>query len=214
VIRVVVADDHAIVRAGVRALLAHEEDVVIVGEADTGHAAVEAVLRHTPDVLLIDLTMPDCNGVEAIARVRAAAVATRILVLSMHGSLDYVRPALHAGAHGYVVKGSGLEHLVAALRAVARGEQFLDAKAAAAIASQPARASRSSLDELAQLTPREREVLQLVAEGASTRAIAARLALSQKTVDTHRSSLMKKLDLHNAQAVTLFAMRHGLISSG
>ena len=211
-IRVVVADDHAIVRAGVRALFEGEPDVLIVAEAEDGHAALAATVRHAPDVLLIDLSMPGCNGVEAITRLRDKGLRTRVLVLSMHGGLDYVRPAMRAGAHGYVVKGSGLDHLASALRRVAAGERFLDPVAARALAEDGA-ARRVVVDEVALLTPREREVLQLIAEGRSSRRIAARLDLSIKTVDAHRTSLMKKLGLHNAQAVTLFALRHGLISS-
>jgi DNA-binding NarL/FixJ family response regulator len=204
-IRVVVADDHAIVRAGVRALLEPERDIVIVAEAADGGAALEAVRKHAPDVLLVDLAMPGLGGIEAITRVRESGLRTRVLVLSMYGSPDYVRPAMRAGAHGYVVKGSGLDHLLRALRGVAAGESFLD----------PAADDDGDLDdagELSLLTPREREILQLIAEGRSSRHIAARLQISLKTVDTHRTSLMKKLRLHNPQAVTLFAIRHGLIA--
>jgi DNA-binding NarL/FixJ family response regulator len=207
-IRVVVADDHAIVRAGVRALLEGERDVVIVAEAADGREALEAVRRHAPDVLLIDLNMPGGSGVDTLTRLREIGLRTRALVLSMHGSPDFVRPALRAGAHGYVVKGAGLDHLLRALRAVAAGEEFVDSTARAALAGEAA----SGGGELAQLTPREREILQLVAEGRSSRRIAARLGISLKTVDTHRTSLMKKLGLHNAQAVTLFAVRHGLLA--
>jgi DNA-binding NarL/FixJ family response regulator len=209
-IRLVVADDHAIVRAGVRALLSEEPDFVVVAEAADGQQALDAARKHTPDVLLIDLGMPGTGGIEAITRLRQSALRTRVLVMSMHGSLEYVRPALRAGAHGYVVKGGGLDHLLQALRTVAAGEEFLDPTARRALADDAA--DTSSSGELQQLTPREREILQLVAEGRSSRHIAARLSISLKTVDTHRTSLMKKLGLHNAQAVTLFAIRHGLIS--
>jgi DNA-binding NarL/FixJ family response regulator len=208
-IRVVVADDHAIVRAGVRAVFEAEDDVVVVAEAADGAAAVEATIRHAPEVLVIDLAMPGCGGIEALLRLRERGLGTRVLVLSMHAGLDYVRPALRAGALGYVVKGSGLRHLVRALRTVADGRQFLDDNIAEAVAADPRGAPA---DELGRLTPREREVLQLIAEGRSSRRIALRLGLSPKTVDAHRANLMKKLGLHNAQAVTRFALRHGLIS--
>jgi len=210
VIRVVVADDHAIVRAGVRALLAAEPDMLVVGEAGDGRDAIAKLTRAAPDVLIIDLSMPGMNGVEAIARARAAAPATRVLVLSMHAAPDYVRPALRAGAHGYVVKGAGLDDLVRAVRAVAAGERFLGPEAARVAAADLGAADER--DDLARLTPREREVLQLVAEGRTNREIAARLGLSPKTVDTHRTSLMNKLDLHDAQALTRFAVRHGLVA--
>jgi DNA-binding NarL/FixJ family response regulator len=210
-IRVVVADDHAIVRAGVRALLEREEDVQIVGEAEDGKSAVEQVEQHHPEVLLIDLTMPGSNGVEAITRVRRQAPATRVLVLSMHAAPEYVRPALRAGAHGYVVKGSGLDDLVSAVRAIAAGQRFLDAKAGQVVLTDDL--SPGALpDDLDRITPREREVLQLVAEGHTNREISERLGISPKTVDTHRMSVMRKLGIHDAQALTRFAVRRGLIS--
>jgi DNA-binding NarL/FixJ family response regulator len=211
VIRVVVADDHAIVRAGVRSLLEREADVRIVAEAEDGRAAVEQVEKHRPEVLLIDLSMPGSNGVEAITRVRKLAPTTRVLVLSMHAAPEYVRPALRAGAHGYVVKGSGLDDLVSAVRAIAAGERFLDAKANE-VALTDELSPGAMTDDLDRITPREREVLQLVAEGHTNREISEALGISPKTVDTHRMSVMRKLGIHDAQALTRFALRRGLIS--
>lgn len=208
-IRVVIADDHAIVRAGIRALLGHEPDVSIVAEAGDGRAAVAAVQRHAPDVLLIDLSMPGANGVEAIAQVHKTVPSTRVLVLSMHAAAEFVRPAMRAGAHGYVVKGSGLDDLVTAVRTVAEGSRFLD-PSIAHLADEATR-GQGEEDPLERLTHREREVLQLVAEGKTNREMADALGLSPKTVDAHRTSLMRKLDLHDAQALTRFAMRRGLI---
>lgn len=210
-IRVVVADDHAIVREGIKALLHRHPDIVIVAEASDGRETVDAVQRHAADVALIDLTMPSLNGIEAVKRLRAAAPSTRVIVLSMHAAPEYVRPALRAGAHGYLVKGSGLDDLVRAIRAVAGGERFLDMKAQAIVDSDQLEPSSAS-DDLERLTPREREVLQMVAEGHTNREIADRLGLSPKTIDVHRTSMMKKLDLHNAQALTRYAIRRGLIS--
>lgn len=210
-IRLLLVDDHAIVRAGLRALLEGEADLHVAGEADNGRTAVELAARLQPDVVLLDLSMPGSNGIDAIARLRAAAPRARLLVLSMHAAPEYVRPALRAGAHGYIVKGSGLEDLLVAIRAVAAGERFLGPEAMqvqASDAQQPA----SDLDDLGRLTPREREVLQLVAEGYTNRQIACMLGLSPKTVDTHRSNLMRKLDLHDAQGLTRFALRRGLIA--
>jgi RNA polymerase sigma factor (sigma-70 family) len=221
VIRVVVADDHAIVRAGIRALLSYERDVEIVAEVGDGQEAVAAVSKHAPDVLLLDLSMPGGNGVEAIRQVHTRCPRTRVLVLSMHLSADYVRPALRAGAVGYVVKGSGLDHLVTALRVVVAGETWLDPSVQAVAEerlhaktrnTRDARDARDERDELDRLTQRERQVLQLVAEGHTNRRIAERLGLSPKTVDTHRTSLMRKLALHDAQALTRFAVRRGLVS--
>ena len=206
-IRIVIADDHAIVRAGVRALFSTEDDLSVVGEAADGREAVAEVRRHNPDVLLLDLTMPEANGIDAITQVCAACPSTRVVVLSMHASAEYVRPAIRAGASGYVVKGSGLEALVDAVRAVAAGENFFDSKVAAML-----RENDGVVDPLDRLTPREREVLQLVAEGLTNREMAARLGVSAKTVDTHRTSLMRKLDLHDAPSLTRFAVRRGLVS--
>ena len=207
-LRVVIADDHAIVRTGIRALLSCEPDVQIVAEASDGRAAVTAVQRHAPDVLLIDLSMPGANGVEAIARVHELAPHTRVLVLSMHAAPEFVRPAIRAGAHGYVVKGAGLEELVNALRTIASGGRFFDAS----IQSLASTSGPDPDDPLTSLTHREREVLQLVAEGHSNREIGAALGLSPKTIDAHRTNLMRKLDLHDAQAVTRFAVRHRLVT--
>ena len=207
-IRLVIADDHAIVRDGLRAMLAAEEDLQVVGEAGDGRAALDAVARCAPDVLLLDLSMPGLNGVEALRRVRDVAPSTRVLVLSMHGSADYVRPAVAAGAAGYLVKGAGLDHLLAALRKVAAGGTFLGPEAQAAMSAKVAGPD----DSLERLTPREREVLQRVAEGSSNKDIAAALGISPKTVDAHRCNIMAKLDLHDVSALTRYALRRGLIS--
>ena len=212
-IRVVVADDHAIVRAGVRALLEAEDDVKVVAEAGDGRQAIEAVARHLPEVLIIDLSMAGMNGVTAIAEVHRLAPRVGVLVLSMHGAPEYVRPALRAGASGYIVKGAGLEELVTALRAVARGERFFtgDIERIAAIEATANDGGKPGLGDLAALTPREREVLQRVAEGQTNKEIASALGLSPKTVDTHRMHVMQKLDLHDAQSLTRFALRHRLV---
>jgi len=210
VIRVVIADDHAVVRAGVRAVLAAEADLHVVAEADSPTAVMRELKDHAADTLLVDLTMPGGRGVDLIARVRQAFPNLRILVLSMHATPEYVSGALAAGANGYVVKGSGLEDLVTALRAVAAGKSFLDASAKR-VAGQPG-SGGSGVTELARLSLREREVLILVAEGHTNREISELLVISPKTVDTHRTSLMRKLDLHDAQALTRFAMQNGLLS--
>lgn len=205
-IRVVLADDHAIVRAGLRALLTGESDVSIVAEAVDGASALDAVRKHAPDVLLLDLSLPPPNGVDVTRTLRAEKSATRVLVLTMHAAPEFVRPALDAGAMGYVVKGAGLDDLVVALRAVARGERFVDAMAAAAMRAPP-----SADDALDQLTPREVEVLRRVASGETNREMAQALGLSPKTVDSHRTNLMRKLDVHDAQGLTRLAVRRGLV---
>jgi RNA polymerase sigma factor (sigma-70 family) len=213
VIRVVLADDHRIVLAGLRAVLEAAGDIAVVAEALDGRAAIEAVLEHRPDVLLADLSMPGLNGVEAIRRVREAAPATRVLVLSMHAAPEYVRPALRAGASGYLVKGAGLDDLLRALRVVACGGRFLGPEAKRVVdATEIEPALGEKVDDLDLLTPREREVLQLIAEGHTNRETAALLGVSQKTVETHRTRLMQKLDLHDTAALTRYALRRGLVS--
>jgi DNA-binding NarL/FixJ family response regulator len=202
-IRLVVADDHEVVRAGVRAVLSAETDILVVGEAADAQQAVARTLPLDPDVLLLDLGLPG-DGMSALREVRTRAPRTRVLVLSMHGDGEHVRAALDAGAAGYVVKGAGVEALVSALRAVATGAQFLDPSAERALRSPPD-------PTWERLTPRERLVLRRVAEGRTNREIASELALSPKTVDTHRTNLMRKLGVRDAQGVTRFAMRRGLL---
>lgn len=209
--RIAIADDHAIVRAGLRALLACQEDMVLVAEASDGEEAVALVERHAIDVLLMDLGMPRMDGVAAIARVRAAAPQTRVVVLSMHAGPEHVRPALRAGAHGYVVKGAGLGDLVTAIRNVHAGERFLDATASAAVCDDEVPSTDGPTDELRTLTAREREVLRLIALGHTNKSIAGELELSPKTVDAHRTNLMRKLGIHDAQGLTRLAMRRGLL---
>ena len=213
-IRLVLTDDHAVVRAGLRALFSAHPDLEVVGEAADGREALELCDRLRPDVLLLDLSMSSFNGIEALRRVRSSFPLTRVLVLSMHATPEYVRPALKAGATGYVVKGAGLDSLVEAVRAVAAGDGFLGPEASRVVQGDldhPPPAGDAGPME--KLTPREREVLQLVAEGHTNREISSLLGVSPKTVDAHRTNLMAKLDLHDAQALTRFAVRCGLISS-
>ena len=205
-IRLVVADDHAVVRAGVRAVLASEPDVDLVAEAGDADGTLAAVLEHHPEVLLLDWTLPG-DGRAVLTQIRIQAPGTRVCVLSMHQDGATVREALGAGALGYVVKGAGIEHLVTALRSVAAGRRFLDPAAESGLADGPAPED----DEWGRLTPRERLVLRRVAEGRTNREIATELSLSPKTVDTHRTNLMRKLGVHDAQALARFAVRRGLL---
>jgi DNA-binding NarL/FixJ family response regulator len=206
VIRVVVADDHQVVRAGVRAVLSSEPDLSVVGEASDAATTLAQVLELAPDVLLLDLGIAG-EGLEVLTFVQERSSSTRVLILSMHGDGQHVRAALEAGASGYVVKGAGVEALVSALRAVAAGGSFLDADAKAALL-EPATPPDLAWE---RLTPRERLVLRRVAEGRTNKEIAAELALSHKTVDSHRTNLMRKLGVRDAQGVTRFAMRRGLL---
>lgn len=207
-IRVAIVDDHAIVRAGVKALFACEDDIEVVAEASSMQGALDAVEAHGPDVLLLDLTLGRDDGVEVLRSLRARGASTRVLVLSMHGGDEYLRPALSAGAAGYVVKGAGLDDLVVAVRAVASGDRYVDPSVAPALASPVDRGAPTGVDAL---TPREREVLCRVAEGQTNRQIADALSLSPKTVDAHRTNLMRKLGAHDAQTLTRIAIRHGLL---
>jgi DNA-binding NarL/FixJ family response regulator len=205
-IHLVVADDHAVVRAGVRAVLASEPDIALVAEAGDGAGALAAVNAHHPEVLLLDWTLPG-DGRAVLEQVRTEAPGTRVCVLSMHQDGTTVREALGGGALGYVVKGAGIEHLVTALRAVAAGRRFLDPAAESGLVTGP----EPEDDEWERLTPRERLVLRRVAEGRTNREIATELTLSPKTVDTHRTNLMRKLGVHDAQALARFAVRRGLL---
>lgn len=213
-VRVVIADDHKIVRQGLRALLESAGDFEVVAEAEDGHQAVEAAAQKSPDVILLDLSMPGLSGVEALRRIKADQRRIKVLVLSMHTTSEYVRAALRAGADGYLVKGAGVKDLSEALRAVMSGRQFLSPQVERAALLDLLEGPGVSVpaDPLEQLTPREREVLQLIAEGHSNKSVAAKLDLSIKTVDGHRTRIMNKLDLHDVTALTRFAIRHGLVS--
>jgi DNA-binding NarL/FixJ family response regulator len=212
-IKVLLVDDHQIVREGLRALLVNAPDMEVVGEASDGRDAIDLAGKLNPDVVVMDLSLKGLHGEGAIRELHKRNSDARILVLSMYGSPDYVRPAMRAGATGYLVKGSGISEFVDAIRAVSSGQPFYSPEvrqAAEQARAEPAPAGeRSPLDEL---TAREREVLQLVALGQTNREIAETLGLSAKTVDGHRTRIMAKLDLHDAASLTRFAIRHGLVS--
>lgn len=206
-IRVLVVDDHAVVRAGIRALVSCELDLQVVAEAGDANEGLRLAKLCLPDVAMIDLSMPGPSGIELLSQLRAAVPRTRLLVLSMHLGRAQVRAALSSGAHGYVVKGAGLDDLVTAIRTVAAGETFLDPRVSAAADDAEPDAGVTSL------TAREREVFVRVAEGRTNREIGAELGVSPKTVDVHRSNLMRKLGVHDAQSLTRLAIRHGFITS-
>lgn len=209
-IRVYLVDDHPIVRKGLRALLEEQADIVVVGEAGSGQQAISAALAARPDVIVMDISMPDINGIEATRQLSGQA---RVVILSVHSSRDYVGQALRAGAVGYVVKDAVLTDLVTAVRAAAAGHGFLSPTISGLLIEEYVRYSElaAAPDPLGALTPRERQVLQLAAQGRTSREIAALLHLSPKTVDIHRGNAMKKLDLHSAADVARFAKRHGLL---
>ncbi len=212
-IRILVVDDHPIVRQGLRAFLDTREGMSVVGEAGDGEAAVAEAARLQPDVILMDLLMPGTDGLTAIGRIRAADPAARILVLTSFSSADQVVPAVRAGAAGYLLKDAAPEEVEAAVRAVHRGEARLDPHVTATVMAEVASpAAGAGPDEaaLATLTPREREVLALLARGLTNAQLARQLVLSEKTVKTHVSSILAKLRLADRTQAALFAARLGL----
>lgn len=211
-IRMVIAEDHALVRAGLKALVLQLEGIEVVGEAGDGLEAVRLAHAHSPDIVLMDIAMPGMNGLGATARLKVEVPDVRVILLSMHGTDEYLRLALEARADGYLLKGAELEELDRAIRAVIKGGTYLTpevAKFSSEVLRQRRAGSTSQLD---RLSSRQREVLQLLAEGHSTKIIAERLSLSAKTVETHRAQLMARLDLHDVASLVRFAMEVGLVS--
>ena len=209
--RVLLVDDHALVRAGIRALLETLPRVEVVGETGDGLAAVQLATELAPDVILLDITLPGLNGLEVATRVARLGTGVRVLMLSMHASPEYAARAFAAGAAGYLNKDSAFDELAAALDAIGAGRRYLcraiDPEQVALFERQAANGG-SGID---RLTPRQRQILQLVAEGFSTREIAERLYLSVKTVETHRAQIMQRLDIHDVAGLVRFAIRHGLL---
>jgi DNA-binding NarL/FixJ family response regulator len=213
-IRIVIAEDHHLVRQGIRALLEKAEGIEVVGEAADGHEAVELVNRLLPDVLVVDITMPGLNGLKAVSRLRALGVKTRALTPSMYEDEALVRQALRNRARGYLVKRSITEELLLAVRAVSRGEVFLCPEVSRVLLDDflAAPEEPGPADPLHRLTSREWELLQLIAEGHTNPVIATHLHLSEKTVEKHRGSLMAKLRVHEAAGLVRLAIKHGLVS--
>ncbi|MBP6787153.1 MAG: response regulator transcription factor [Candidatus Promineofilum sp.] len=212
-IRLLLADDHAVVRSGLRMLLQAQPDMIIVGEAETGQEAIRRVAELSPDVVLMDIEMPGMNGIEATRRIKADAPAAAVLALTMYEDDQYFFEMLRAGASGYVPKRAAPDELVSAIRAVSRGEVFLYPSLAGRLVQDylrrgPAGEGETPSDEL---TPREQEVLTLIAQGFSNNEIADRLVISAKTVDRHRENIMRKLNLHNRVDLVKYALRKGLI---
>jgi DNA-binding NarL/FixJ family response regulator len=217
VIRVLLADDHTIVRQGVRLCLEAMGDIEVVAEAEDGLTAVQLANQLRPDVAVVDLTMPRLNGVEAIRLIKRDLPDTEVVVLSVHDSEPYVVQALRAGAAGYVLKRNAATELAAAIRAAHDGQAYLHPSIARRVIDDYLSRIHASEDAVTEpherLTPREREVLQLAAEGHTTRAIAGLLCLSTKTVEHHRASLMTKLGLHGQTELVKYAIRAGLVES-
>lgn len=212
-IKVVLADDHTIVRKGLRSLLDSETTIEVVDEAENGREAVEKTAQWHPDVVVLDHTMPVLNGLEATRQIRKFYPAVKVLILTMHTNEEYIFQFLQAGAAGYLVKQSAPNDLVAAIQAVYQGQSFLSPAISKTVIDEYLRYSGAThqADGTDKLTAREREVLQLLAEGCSNRQIAEQLHLSLKTVGVHRLNLMKKLDVHDITELTKYAIRKGLI---
>lgn len=207
-IRILLADDHTVVRSGFRMILSAQPDLEVVGEAATGRGAVESVATLRPDVIVMDVSMPELNGIEATRRIAELAPRTRVLALSMHKDAVYVREILRAGAKGYLLKDSGESDLLQAVRAVSRGEGFLSPGVADAVLDDYRKHVTNPID---RLTTREREVLQWIAESKTNKEIAQGLGLSVYTVEAHRGRIMEKLNLHSIGELVRFAVRHGVV---
>jgi len=213
--RVVIVEDHALLRAGLWALLAQDPDIEVVGESDNGRDAIRIIGTLSPHLVLMDISMPGTNGIAAIADIKRRYPDIKVLVLTMHKSDEYIQDSLAAGADGYILKGVTREELLLAVRTVLMGKCYLTPDIAGRVISGYLGGGReSSTPNTAwnKLTQRERQVLKLIAEGHSNKFIAEYLCLSVKTVEKHRSNLMSKLDIHNASTLTGFAIERGLLS--
>lgn len=210
-IRVLIADDHALVRAGIRALLAEMDEVEVIGEVADGREAVRAARDLSPDITLMDVSMPELNGLEATSQIKKRDPEQRVIILSMHADDAYVHRALHAGADGYLLKGSDSDELRTALRKVSEGHIYLCARISRSIVDLY-RQGAVAEDPLGKLTARQREILQLVAEGRSSREIAEILSLGVKTVESHRAEIMERLGIRDLAGLVRFAVKVGLVT--
>lgn len=212
--KVVIAEDHVILRQGLRSLLSSDEEFEVVAEAEDGMEAIRSIQEHSPDLALLDISMPRMNGISVIQQISRTCPATRILVLTMHPEEDYILEAFQAGAHGYCLKTTDYEELLMAAKAVLDGKRYVSPEISGKVLegyleSQRTIREKSSWDTL---TAREKEVLKLVGEGYQNKEIAAYLCISVKTVEKHRSNIMEKVNLHSASALTSYAIEKGLVS--
>lgn len=213
-IKVLLADDHTIVRKGLRVLLDDDDAMEVIAEAEDGHQAVDMARELRPDIVVMDISMPGLNGIEATQRITTDLPATRVVVLTMHGNKEYIQRLFQAGASGYLVKKNAPQELVQAIKVAHGGDKYLSPSLSATVVDSyiTRTDSESPVDAFSELTPREREILQLIAEGKSTREAAELLVISVKTVETHRSNLMQKLELDSTVDLIKYAIRNGLIS--
>jgi two-component system response regulator NreC len=212
VIRVFLADDHTIMRRGLRVLLEAEKDIEVVGEAEDGREAAERIIADRPDVVLMDISMPSLNGLEATAKIKNVCPDVHVLILTMHDNEEYVHRILQVGASGYILKQAAETELLVAIRSVHKGQRFLSPSISERFVEAYLQRHQDGEDGgFAILTSREREILQLLAEGKTNKEIAALLGISVKTVDTHRTHLMEKLQAHSGAQLVLHAVRRGLV---
>lgn len=212
-IRVLVADDHMIVRSGIRHVLESEPDFEVVGEAKSGSEAISLASKLRPDVVVLDISMPDQSGLEVAARLRGSASTTRVLILSMHDNAEYVLESVRAGAHGYLLKDTAATELRRAIRAVCRGESYFSPPVASKLTAAVRGEHHHNHSGLEHLTSRERQVLLGIVRGHTNKQIAADLGISHRTVETHRESLMRKLQIRTVAQLTRFAIENGMVQS-
>ncbi len=211
-ISVVIADDHAIVRDGLKLLLESQPDIVVTGEASNGRDAVMQAKKLRPDIIIMDIAMPELNGIEAAGRIMLECPSTRVIVLSMHSTTEHIYRSLKAGARGYLLKESAGAEVVAAVRAVYNGTRYLSQKISDRVVEEylNTQVSKGPDNPVDRLTPREREILQMVSEGKSSAEIANIMFLSPKTIETYRSRLMQKLGVNDVPSLVKLAIRYGL----
>jgi DNA-binding NarL/FixJ family response regulator len=209
--RILLADDHTLVRAGIRSLVQALPGIQVVAEAGDGREALSLIETHQPDVALLDIAMPGLNGLEVAAQVADNFPFVRVIILSMHANEEYVLRALRAGAAGYLLKDADTAELELAIRAVTRGETYLSPAVSKHVTQYVRRVGEGAHSAFERLTPRQREVLQLVAEGHTTQEIACMMNISVKTVETHRTQLMERLDIHDIAGLVRYAVREGLV---
>jgi len=212
-IRVVLAEDHALVRAGLRRLISDFADIEVVAEAGDGREALALVAEHRPDVVILDITMPGLNGLNAVPVIKAEFPDVRILIMSMHDNEEYVWHALHSGAAGYVLKDAGPVELELAIRSAARGGSYLSSSVSRHVVGDWVRRVDPERTVQDRLSPRQLEIVQLIAEGHTNAQMARMLGLSVKTIETHRSQLMLRLDVHDVAGVVRYAVRMGLVTA-
>ncbi|HEV2661488.1 MAG TPA: response regulator transcription factor [Ktedonobacteraceae bacterium] len=214
-IRILLADDHTILRAGLKMMLNAQPDMEVIGEAQDGRQAIREARRLQPDIVLMDITMPDINGIEATREIKKVAPDVRVLILTMHEHDEYIFQALRAGASGYMLKEAADTELISALHVIRSGQFYLSPMAQSVMVGDYLQRVRTGeeKDSYSSLTEREREILKLVAEGYTNNQIAERLVISPKTVDTHRTHIMDKLNLHSRAELVKYAMRRGLLEN-